>query len=219
VDLRWLHDVDQVDQSNPRLRECVADLAATVREIPKDVLVGEHIRQHRHTMRLARSGVTALVVLLIAAVVAAVLAVVRGNQAVAAQHIAIARGMVAQADRIRDRDPRGCPSTRCRSQTVRRQPRDRRKSPADPHVNLPLPHPSQPHRRGVRGGVCPDGRTLATGGADQTVKLWDVSDRDRPHQLGQPLTRPHRRNKWVAFAPDGRTLASRVSYQDTCADR
>jgi hypothetical protein len=77
VDLRWLHDVDQVDQSNPRLRECVADVAAAVREVSKDVLVGEHIRQHRRTMRLARGGVTALAVLLIAAVVAAVLAVAR----------------------------------------------------------------------------------------------------------------------------------------------
>lgn len=81
VDLRWLHDVDQVDQSNPRLRECVADVAAAVREVPKDVLVGEHIRQHRRTMRLARGGVSGLVVLLIAAVVAAVVAARQRNQA------------------------------------------------------------------------------------------------------------------------------------------
>jgi hypothetical protein len=74
IDLRWLHDVDQVAQSNPRLRECVADIAAAVREVPKDELVGEHIRQHRRTMRLARGGVTALAVLLIAALVAAVVA-------------------------------------------------------------------------------------------------------------------------------------------------
>ena len=72
---------------------------AGIREVDKDVLVGEHIRQHRRTMWLARSGVTALVGLLIASLVA-------WNQAVAAQHTAIARGMVAQADRIRDQDPR-----------------------------------------------------------------------------------------------------------------
>ncbi|MGH7866456.1 MAG: TIR domain-containing protein, partial [Candidatus Dormibacteraceae bacterium] len=54
VDLRWLRAVDQVDQSNPRLRECVADIAATVRGVPKDDLVGEHIRQHRRTKRLVR---------------------------------------------------------------------------------------------------------------------------------------------------------------------
>ncbi len=65
VDLRWLHDVEQVAQSNPRLRECVADVAAAVREVPKDVLVGEHIRQHRRTMRLARGGITALAVMLV----------------------------------------------------------------------------------------------------------------------------------------------------------
>jgi hypothetical protein len=69
VDLRWLHDADQVDQSNPRLRECVADIAAAVHEIPKDMLVGEHIRQHRRTMRLARGGVTALAALLIASLI------------------------------------------------------------------------------------------------------------------------------------------------------
>lgn len=114
VDLRWLRDADQVDQSNPRLRECVADIAAAVREVAKGDLVGEHIRQHRRTMRLARGGVTGLATLLIIAVVAAVVAVGQRNEAVAAQrsavaaqHTAIARSMVIQAERIRDRDPRG----------------------------------------------------------------------------------------------------------------
>lgn len=74
VDLRWLHDADQVDQSNPRLRECIADIAAAVREVPKDELIGEHIRQHRHTMQLAHGGVTTLALLLIAALVASIVA-------------------------------------------------------------------------------------------------------------------------------------------------
>jgi hypothetical protein len=56
------------------LQECVADIAAAVRNVPKDALVGEHIRYHRRAMRLARGGVIALVVLLIAALVAAVVA-------------------------------------------------------------------------------------------------------------------------------------------------
>lgn len=97
VDLRWVHDVDQVDQSNPRLRECVADVAAAVREVPKDVLVGEHIRQHRRTMRLARAGVTTLAVLLVAALVAAVVAVGQRNRAVEQARIATARQLAAAA--------------------------------------------------------------------------------------------------------------------------
>ncbi|MGH3976286.1 MAG: hypothetical protein ACRDS9_23625 [Pseudonocardiaceae bacterium] len=28
---------------------------------------------------------------------------------------------------------------------------------------------------------------MATTSGDQTVRLWDVSDRDRPRPLGQPL--------------------------------
>jgi hypothetical protein len=71
IDLRWLHDSEQVAQSNLRLRNAVADIAAALRAVPKDDLVGEHIRQHRWTMRLARSAVALLVVLLLVAVSAA----------------------------------------------------------------------------------------------------------------------------------------------------
>ncbi|MGH3698373.1 MAG: WD40 repeat domain-containing protein, partial [Pseudonocardiaceae bacterium] len=54
----------------------------------------------------------------------------------------------------------------------------------------------------------PDGRTLATTSFDHTVRLWDLSDHDRPHPLGQPLTGHTNVVTGVAFAPDGRTLAT-----------
>jgi WD40 repeat protein len=208
VDLRWLHDVDQVAQTNPRLRECAADIAAAVREVPKDELVGEHIRQHRHAMRLARGGVTALVVLLIAAIVGGVLAIIRGNQAVAAQHTAIARGMVAQAERIRDQDPRGALQLGVAAEQFDTGPQA--------HASLLQTLESTPHFRTISGhtntvwGVAfaPDGRTLATTSADRTVRLWDLSNRDQPRQLGAPLTASTNAIWGVAFAPDGRTLAT-----------
>jgi energy-coupling factor transporter ATP-binding protein EcfA2 len=53
----------------------------------------------------------------------------------------------------------------------------------------------------------PDGRTLATASADRTILLWDLTDPNRTHRLGEPLTDQPDLVSAVAFAPDGRALA------------
>ncbi|MCM3885705.1 WD40 repeat domain-containing protein, partial [Frankia sp. R82] len=60
----------------------------------------------------------------------------------------------------------------------------------------------------------PDGRTLAAGSADDTVTLWDLTDRAAPHRLGTPLTGPTNSVSSVVFSPDGQTLAA-GSYDHT----
>jgi WD40 repeat protein len=79
------------------LRDCVADVAAAIRHTPKDLLVGEHIRQHHRAMLLARGGVTALAVLLVIAIVAGLVAVSQRNNAQNQARVATARQLAALA--------------------------------------------------------------------------------------------------------------------------
>lgn len=50
----------------------------------------------------------------------------------------------------------------------------------------------------------PDGRTLASGGSDGTLRFWDANTGNLLHTITGQTTSVHS----VAFSPDGQTLAS-----------
>jgi WD40 repeat protein len=54
----------------------------------------------------------------------------------------------------------------------------------------------------------PDGRTLATAGADRTLRLWDLSNPRRPVPASPPLAEHTHTIYSIAFRPDGRILAT-----------
>ena len=91
VDLRWARSQHGVSRRDARLTEPLASLAAPMHGRPRDTLIGEDLRQHRRTLRIARSAVATLVVLLLAAVMASVIAVDQRNTAQRQARIAMAR--------------------------------------------------------------------------------------------------------------------------------
>ena len=96
IDLRWADGLPATALSlrEPRFADAIAEIAAPIRGVNKDELVGTDLREHRRTIRIARAAVGALCLLLVASLVAA--AIARSN----AQR-ADRRRIDAQASRLR----------------------------------------------------------------------------------------------------------------------
>jgi len=189
---------------SPRRRRVLATDRVALSPKARDFLHAG-IRRDRHRRRRATTVLSVLVVLALAA---AGVAVILQRNAAEKQRIATARQLVAQADTARDTDPRT--SLRLGLAAHRIHP------DVETHaglVNTLTTTRDADTLTGHTGWVnsvafAPDGTTLATGGADATVILWDLTDPAQPRRLGQPLTG---HTDWVfsvAFAPDGTTLAT-----------
>ena len=82
VDATWFGADETDPTANPRFPDLVADLAAPIRGIPRDELIGEDVAQHRKTKRLTRAAIAALSILLVAAIGAAIIAVLQRNEVI-----------------------------------------------------------------------------------------------------------------------------------------
>uniref|UniRef100_A0AAU2VCW3 TIR domain-containing protein n=1 Tax=Streptomyces sp. NBC_00003 TaxID=2903608 RepID=A0AAU2VCW3_9ACTN len=196
VDLRWLHSPEQASAADPRLVECVAEFAAPITGRSKDEVIGDHVRQHRRTMRLVRSTVAVLTALLLVALAGGVTAYTQRNTARSQTLVAQSRQLVAEASSISDTQP-----DLARQLLVQAY----RLAPTAEAAGALVGSRSLPrviHGKGdVRGVAYSSGGLLAV--ADDRVRLYDLAT----GALRASLEDLHSRVAAVAFSPDGRVLA------------
>jgi len=97
ADLSSVSSFDRLDRANPDLMHSVAKIAAPMRGVEPDLLIGEHITLHRRARRQRVGGVVALSVLLILALTAAAVAFTQRRTAVEQTRIASARALASAA--------------------------------------------------------------------------------------------------------------------------
>jgi WD40 repeat protein len=178
----------------------LAAIAAPVRGVPMDTLIGEHLREHRRAVRWARMAVTALVTLTVAAVVAGLVAISQRNTALSNEAAAQSEAMAAEAARLVTVDSplamlvglqayERAPTLQARSALV-----EATQPPLEQLLNI----------SGTVNSVAfsPDGRTLAAGDGNGNVYLRPATGSGKTVTLdeGSPVYA-------VAFSPDGDTLA------------
>jgi WD40 repeat protein len=204
VDLRWARGADVLTLRNPKFREAVVNVAAPIRNIPKDQLDSADLRQLARNRLLVRGGVATITV---AAVVAIWQAVVANQQRIEAERqrdVAIARQLVAQSELLRQQQPDRLPlALLMAAQAARAQPDsiEAQQTLFASLAQLPRPLAVLPHADQVTAATFSKDReqvaTAVRGGAGQ---LWRVED-------VKPVASLSGANRMVVYSPDDKLIA------------
>ena len=208
LDLRWAHSDVQVNLRNGRFRDAVAQVAAPMHGVDKDALVGEDIRQHRRTLRLAWTASCLLILLVLLTSVTGLVAVDQRDQARNERDVADSRQLATRADlesvsRLDLSLPLSVEALSIRDTAEARGALLRSVEQTPELVGMA-------YGMGSISGLAssPDGRTLAAGDGD-VVRLWKSG---HPPRTVQVFHGHHGRVVSVAFSADGGSL---VSVDDT----
>ncbi|WP_254667995.1 toll/interleukin-1 receptor domain-containing protein [Streptomyces griseus] len=197
VDLRWLRSSDQASSADPRLLECVAEFIAPLTGKSKDELIGDHVRQHRRTIRWVQATVGVLALLLLIAVAGGIMANSQRNSARAQTLLAQSRQLVAEASPIRDAQPGLASQLLVQAYRL---------APTAEAVGALVESSSLP--RLIRGSGSVRASAYSSQGllavTDESLRLF----RPDPLRLSATLALDSPADA-VAFSPDGRLLATR----------
>jgi hypothetical protein len=219
LDLRWTESQARLDRRDPRFGDAVASIAAPIRGIPKDELIGEDIRQHHQLQRWRRVAMATLSVLLISAIAAAgiawhqrnlarereIEAIAQRTRAERQAEIALARQLAAQSVQLRVQAVERIEQSLLLAVEAARRDSSLEGARALARALALTPRRAnqwgsvQPYAMVLTIAYSPDGRLLASG-EDGWVALWQVG--------GGEVWRKAISAKWLRFRPDGKILAA-----------
>ena len=210
TDLREVKSTGQLSVRNPTFRATVADVASTLLGHSKDELIGEDVRRHRQTKRIAWAAVIMLLVLTVASIVAAYVAVQNQKEAKWRQHLAESRRFAAESERRRDANDIELTLLLAAEAVDTHDTFEARRAlfealKSDPYLHAVLPPDMGFSASGQGLAFSPDGSRLAATGNRYPVVLWDVQER---RSLAPPLTGEIRNVLTVDFSPDGQRVAA-----------
>jgi len=210
LDMRWFDDAKTYTLREPELVDAIATLAAVIHHRPKDELVGEDLRQHKRTLRIAWGTAGLLFCLTVAASIAAIWAVQQRDLAEVREKQTRAQLLAADSERLLREQPEQIElATLLAIESVRLSPTDRGERELASAARLLPGRVAEQYAGAVyEAAISPDGNLVVSGSEQMGVMAWNIKENwsqqlSTPDEIGEQL-----RVRAIRFSRDGTKLAT-----------